>query len=928
MQQMIRIILGLSLSASVLAVGILLVRFIFRERIKSSVMLLIWAVLALRLMIPYTPENPLSLFRFAPESIAQTVAIQPARSSAEALAPQALHTAGTMEIIRSTSQNRSETIDPSTTEPVQIRSVETAKSDFPLWTAVFFIWLSGACMFMFTVSVSNLRFFCLLRRNRPIVDAFFDSVFSSAMHTVGLKNRRITTVAVDAQTSPAVFGCIKPRLLIPLRTFDALRVQDQYHVLCHELMHIKHHDLWFELLGLILLGIHWFNPLMWLSYRAFRQDIESLCDQRTIRALAHTPLQYADSLLHVTQALGDLRHSSALLLAAVDTKNQLKRRLRMLAKPRKFARLCSITAVLLTILSLLAGCAAASAIPKPQLSVVSSSIQPTPTKASDAPIAPVQPEKQESRPMPEGYTGTLFTLPETMTLLSQAEYQTYPQLESWGYALNSIKQPKQVDFFGTICAIWQAYEVTESSLKANLSYVGSNTERRYLYLNEVLNLSEAEMIAAYGHNELITRSDAYSIHYLWGTDFSKSDPLTYSAVTAEDPQALFEQYYSEMQRYLLTDGSLELEKGSFSESEPRSCTLNVRIQGGENTLRGEFVIRGEGITQAYIHAPTEEHIPASAPQTPLSLEEALYSLNYNRAYFTLYGSGGKDGAYSYLQSGGRLYQMDFTEMEDHAILTKPDAQIIDVALAYAAMPQSETYNQRYEERFYLHECPVFLFTVRAGDKIGIIHVDCATGNLHDSDVSSDYPVILSPYPARHGQTLTAYAPDEADGTALESAQILEEFFTQMWNAFYTLESPQLPDVAEDTPNVHLYLRWVDHRIAEITHPLNKSSQFATEPQVHIGYVTIQSDDGVTISASCPVDIRFESSGSGVNGFFFDLNAKFKRTEVGLMLTELTPDYHYPTYQSLRAQFDKIELPTVDQVDALLDGAIRYFNENN
>ena len=69
------------------------------------------------------------------------------------------------------------------------------------------------------------------------------------------------------------------------------------YVIAHEQTHIRRRDHWWKPLGFLLLTIHWFNPLMWLSYILLCRDIELACDEKVIRGMGNA--QRAD----YTQAL-------------------------------------------------------------------------------------------------------------------------------------------------------------------------------------------------------------------------------------------------------------------------------------------------------------------------------------------------------------------------------------------------------------------------------------------------------------------------------------------------------------------------------------------------------------------------------------------------------------------------------------------------
>ena len=101
-------------------------------------------------------------------------------------------------------------------------------------------------------------------------------------------------------TSPAVYGIIRPRIIIPehLRDAEGLDL-----ILLHEKRHIRRGDNFWRLLAFITAAIHWFNPFVWIFLKCFLSDVELACDES---ALAKLPQEkqnaYALELLNVQQS--------------------------------------------------------------------------------------------------------------------------------------------------------------------------------------------------------------------------------------------------------------------------------------------------------------------------------------------------------------------------------------------------------------------------------------------------------------------------------------------------------------------------------------------------------------------------------------------------------------------------------------------------
>ncbi len=98
----------------------------------------------------------------------------------------------------------------------------------------------------------------------------------------------------DKIEAPFVFGIIKPRIYLP----SSLNGDNARYIIAHEKAHLKRHDNIWKLCAFILTAIHWFNPMIWISYILFCRDIESACDEEVISQLgAEAKKPYANALV-------------------------------------------------------------------------------------------------------------------------------------------------------------------------------------------------------------------------------------------------------------------------------------------------------------------------------------------------------------------------------------------------------------------------------------------------------------------------------------------------------------------------------------------------------------------------------------------------------------------------------------------------------
>ena len=245
-------IINMSISAGWIVLAVLLLRFALKKAPKW-VNVLLWAIVAVRLICPFSIESALSL-------IPSTETISPGIMMEQTPAIQTGVPAINSVVNPVIGQSFAPTPGASA-NPLQI------------WIPILaIIWAVGIAALLIYAAVSYWR----LRRKVSEAVILRDNIFQS-----------------ENVASPFVLGIIKPHIYLPYH----MEEQDLSHVVAHEQAHIKRRDHWWKPLGFLLLTIHWFNPLMWLAYVLLCRDIELACDEKVIKELGNE--QRAD----YTQAL-------------------------------------------------------------------------------------------------------------------------------------------------------------------------------------------------------------------------------------------------------------------------------------------------------------------------------------------------------------------------------------------------------------------------------------------------------------------------------------------------------------------------------------------------------------------------------------------------------------------------------------------------
>jgi hypothetical protein len=168
--------------------------------------------------------------------------------------------------------------------------------------------------------------------DQKILDLLEDCKSEMGIRTI------LGVVITDKVKSPALFGFVRPRLLLPAGIIETLSLKELRYVFLHELAHLKRHDIYLGYLSSLLQSLHWFNPLIWLAFYRIRNDRELACDALVL-AQTHSSesKDYGRTIVSLLERFSRPRHLPA-MAGILETKSQLKRRIKMIAKFKKTSR--------------------------------------------------------------------------------------------------------------------------------------------------------------------------------------------------------------------------------------------------------------------------------------------------------------------------------------------------------------------------------------------------------------------------------------------------------------------------------------------------------------------------------------------------------------------------------------------------------------
>ena len=251
-------LLNMSITAGWLILAVLCIRLLFRK-IPKWVNCLLWGVVAIRLICPFSIESPFSILPSTEPIKSSTVVEGEIQNFIPSIDSR-------LTIVKNT-------INPMLTETFAYNESDSVAPLQAVTYAAGLIWCCGMVLLIICALGSAVKLYKLVREAVCVRDNIY---------------------ICDAVKSPFILGIFRPRVYLS----SALRESEMDYILAHESAHLKRKDHWWKALGYLLLCIYWFNPLCWMAYSLLCKDIELACDEKAAKNMTfHEKKEYAKVLL-------------------------------------------------------------------------------------------------------------------------------------------------------------------------------------------------------------------------------------------------------------------------------------------------------------------------------------------------------------------------------------------------------------------------------------------------------------------------------------------------------------------------------------------------------------------------------------------------------------------------------------------------------
>ena len=304
-EKLLNNLMQIGLTVSLAALVPLILRRLMKKRYPARMVCVVWAILALRLLIPVQLTLPQAPVQVMPRT---NYVVQSDQTAFRQVGLPVTQTPARW--VTGTQAQTLSAADTGTVKTVDITDI------------LLTLWLAGVISCILWQGIGYYRLIRSLKgTSQPVERADLHTILQEQCADLVI-DREIPLRVSAAADCPMLAGFIHPTLYLP---DEHISRTDAAFIFRHELTHYKHGDLWLKLLLLAARCLHWFNPLVHLIARFAQEDIEAACDDAVVRGQDGAYRRaYGETILR--SAIAQAQKRKALVSCFGDDKKTLMRR--------------------------------------------------------------------------------------------------------------------------------------------------------------------------------------------------------------------------------------------------------------------------------------------------------------------------------------------------------------------------------------------------------------------------------------------------------------------------------------------------------------------------------------------------------------------------------------------------------------------------
>lgn len=327
MDNLFNLVISSTIYATITGVLILTIKIFLRDKLNPKWTYILWLVFILKLVIPFGPESSISIFNKI--NITNQYANIVSDNLYEDNKNTLLNNFNTINKLNSKTLNSIENNDLNSNNKLYSHRYiyqNTIKYAPYIWLSTFILLIllmtASYCKLLYNLKTSTttsrrIRYIFVNCKKKCKVD------------------RNIELIITDTVDVPAIFGMIKPKILLPTSLSNLSDSEIEF-IFIHELCHYKRKDNCLSIILLILQCIHWFNPFINYILKRARQDIEIATDYKVSSILEPKDLiSYGMTILTVLSSINNTK-STPILTNMINDKKNVEERIMNIKNIMKF----------------------------------------------------------------------------------------------------------------------------------------------------------------------------------------------------------------------------------------------------------------------------------------------------------------------------------------------------------------------------------------------------------------------------------------------------------------------------------------------------------------------------------------------------------------------------------------------------------------
>ena len=180
---------------------------------------------------------------------------------------------------------------------IAISGTDTSLVPDSVWSLCCYLYIAGIFFMILRFGYAVFHLQRIKSSGIPVGEQWFD-FFTQLAGRMGISGK-VRLLESDRIMVPGLVGWIRPAVIVPAGMLTHLPLNQVETILMHELYHLKRYDFLVNAFQMVMEGLFFYNPAVWMISKSMRLEREHCCDDLVI-ANCTAPLLYAKALFQIS----------------------------------------------------------------------------------------------------------------------------------------------------------------------------------------------------------------------------------------------------------------------------------------------------------------------------------------------------------------------------------------------------------------------------------------------------------------------------------------------------------------------------------------------------------------------------------------------------------------------------------------------------